>query len=88
MLLVLDGHASVHSGARRVGSVSAGEALGEVAFLNEVEHSLTARADTTVEVGILTRGELDRVVRARPDIGVVVYRNLARGLGRKLQRAR
>lgn len=35
---------------------------------------------------MLTQAEFTRVVRLRPDIGVVAYRNLAAGIGRKLRR--
>jgi len=40
-----------------------------------------------VEAGVLTKKDLQSVVRLRPGIGVVLYRNLARGLGEKLRRA-
>jgi len=36
---------------------------------------------------VLLRDDLQDLVRQRPDIGVVLYRNLARGLGEKLRRA-
>ena len=62
-------------------------ALGEVSFLNGSTHSATAVAATDMEVGVLTRERLDALVRRRPDIGTVVYRNLARGLGEKLRSA-
>jgi GNAT superfamily N-acetyltransferase len=87
MILVAEGRAAVSIGGRAVGSVARGEALGEVAFLNGTTHSATAVAESDMEVGILTRERLDELVRRRPDIGVVVYRNLARGLGDKLRSA-
>jgi hypothetical protein len=40
-----------------------------------------------VETGVLSRQDLRSLVRLRPGIGVVLYRNLARGLGEKLRRA-
>ena len=44
-------------------------------------------AESDLEVAVLTRSSLHGLVRSRPDIGTVVYRNLARGLGAKLRRA-
>jgi CRP-like cAMP-binding protein len=58
-----------------------------VSFLNGTAHSASALARTETEVGILTRDRLEALVRRRPDIGTIVYRNLASGLGRKLRRA-
>ena len=40
-----------------------------------------------LEVGVLPRGALEQLARRRPDIGIVLYRNLAHGLGTKLRRA-
>jgi GNAT superfamily N-acetyltransferase len=89
MYLILDGEVAVFVEGRegRIGTVHAGECLGEVAVLTGGEHSATARAITPVEAGVLTKKDLQSVVRLRPGIGVVLYRNLARGLGEKLRRA-
>jgi GNAT superfamily N-acetyltransferase len=89
MFLVLDGRVVVEREGRDqpVGTVSAGECLGEVAMIARREHSATAVAATDVEVAVLGCDELTELVRQRPDIGVVVYRNLARELGEKLLRS-
>jgi len=87
MILVVTGRATVSIGGDDLGLVGPGEALGEVAFLNGSTHSATAVAATDMEVGVLTRNRLDALVRRRPDIGTIVYRNLARGLGEKLRSA-
>jgi hypothetical protein len=70
-----------------VGRVGPGECLGEIAVLTGEPHSATAVACGPVEAVVLTREKLLSLVRLRPGIGVVVYRNLARGLGEKLRRA-
>lgn len=71
-----------------VGTVSSGETVGEVAFLAEARHSARAvAASEPVESGVLSRRDFADLVRRRPDIGVVIYRNLAQGLGEKLKRA-
>ena len=44
-------------------------------------------ATETTVAGLLTREDLTRLVRRRPDIGVTLYRNLAAELGEKLRRA-
>ena len=40
-----------------------------------------------VKAAVLRRQDLEELVRQRPDIGVVLFRNLARGLGEKLRRS-
>jgi CRP-like cAMP-binding protein len=87
MILVVRGRAQVLIDGDRVGTVGPGESLGEVSFLSDTPHSATAVADSDMEIGVLTRERLESLVRRRPDIGTVVYRNLARGLGEKLRRA-
>ncbi len=87
--LVLSGEVEIRLPGfeRPLGRVRAGECLGEVAILTGDDHSATARALGNVEAGVLTRQDLESLVRLRPGIGVVLYRNLARGLGEKLRRA-
>jgi CRP-like cAMP-binding protein/GNAT superfamily N-acetyltransferase len=87
MMLVVSGEASVEAEGAEVGRVGPGECVGEVAFLNDLPHSASVVALTRLEVGVLARSALTDIVRRRPDIGTAVYRNLARGLGRKLRRA-
>ena len=89
MFLILEGEVGIHidGSVAPIGTVRAGECLGEISVLTGGERSATARAITPVEVGVLTKGDLESLVRLRPGIGVVLYRNLARGLGEKLRRA-
>jgi predicted N-acetyltransferase YhbS len=89
MYLLLTGEVEIRiSGADGpIGTVEAGECLGEVAVLMGGDHSATAIAVGEVEAGVLTRQDLESLVRLRPGIGVVLYRNLACGLGGKLRRA-
>lgn len=88
MYLLIDGEVSIHieGHERPIGRVRAGECLGEISVLTGGEHAATARAATPVEAGVLTKRDLQNLVRLRPGIGVVLYRNLARGLGEKLRR--
>ncbi len=87
MVLVVSGRAGVSIDGERIGAVGAGETLGEVSFLSDTARSASAVAEIDMEVGVLTRDRMEALVRRRPDIGTVVYRNMARGLGEKLRRA-
>ncbi|UCG76545.1 MAG: GNAT family N-acetyltransferase [Gemmatimonadota bacterium] len=70
-----------------IACVRAGECLGEVSVLSESAHSADAIARGEVETAVITLGALRSLIRQRPDVGVVLYRNLALGLGEKLQRS-
>jgi GNAT superfamily N-acetyltransferase len=86
--VVLSGQASVCRSGRDgvVGMVGPGECLGERSLLTGQPHSATAVAAGPVETAALGHADFASLVRARPDIGLVVYRNLALGLGDKLHR--
>ena len=63
-----------------------GECLGETSLLSAAGHSATATALTRVEMATLAHQDLAELIRLRPDIGPLIYRNLAVGLGDKLKR--
>jgi GNAT superfamily N-acetyltransferase len=86
--LILEGTVDVVPAASNasVGSVHAGETLGEISVLTASTHSATATAKTPVTAAVLSADDLTTLVRRRPDIGVILYRNLASGLGEKLRR--
>jgi CRP-like cAMP-binding protein/RimJ/RimL family protein N-acetyltransferase len=86
--LILSGEVSVEVGetGEQVGTVGPGECLGEVALLTGTPHSAGATAVGAVDAAVMSRSGLEELVRLRPDIGVVLYRNLASGLGEKLRR--
>ncbi len=89
MYLVLEGKIGISAGKPSVGigTVGKGEAFGELSLLAQRPHSATATAETRVEVAALAHKDLADLVRRRPDIGVVIYKNLATGLGAKLLRS-
>ena len=70
-----------------VGTINRGECLGEMSLLCSKPHSATVTATSDVETAVFAQADLDQLIRRRPDIGVVLYRNLAIGIGRKLWRA-
>ena len=86
MFLILEGEILIGSDSvsGHVGTVGPGECLGEVSLLQQSPHSATATARTPVQAAALSHSDVDKIARLRPDIGVVIYRNLAAGLGRKL----
>lgn len=90
LFVLLDGSATVQRADARqaVGTVGAGECLGEMSLLTGEPHSATAVAAQPAEAATLTHAEFSALVRVRPDIGLQVFRNLAVGLGRKLGRSR
>jgi GNAT superfamily N-acetyltransferase len=70
-----------------VGVVRKGECLGEMALLRATPHSATATARTAVETAVLGHRDLAELIRLRPDIGLLIYKNLAVGMGEKLKRS-
>jgi GNAT superfamily N-acetyltransferase len=88
LFIVLSGEADVRrSGStHRVGVVRSGECLGEMSLLTGRPHSASVVAVADIDAATLSHQELQGLVRARPDIGLVIFRNLAIGLGAKLGR--
>lgn len=87
--IILEGEVSIVRGNDQLplGTVLVGECLGEVALLTQQPHSASAITTTATEVAILSLESLKELIRQRPDIGVVIYQNLAIGIGNKLCRA-
>jgi GNAT superfamily N-acetyltransferase len=89
MHVVLQGEIAIATAASAglVGKVGRGECLGEMSLLTSAPHSATATALTAVESAVLGHRELAELIRLRPDVGLHLYRNLAVGMGEKLQRS-
>ncbi len=89
LFVILQGHVEIRrSGAGgRVGTVGPGECLGEMSLLTGHPHSASGAALQDTAAATLSATDLQALVRHRPDIGVMVFQNLARGLGEKLGRA-
>ena len=89
LYFVLEGRVAIIGGSPPIpiGTVCAGETCGEVSLLSAKPHSATAAADGPVEAAELLQRDLADLIRRRPDIGVIIYRNLAIGLGDKLARS-
>jgi signal-transduction protein with cAMP-binding, CBS, and nucleotidyltransferase domain len=89
MFILLEGRITISTGSPlvQIGQIEKGETVGELSFLSSSSHSATATAQTKVETALLTHQALSELVRRRPDIGVIMYRNLAAGIGKKLLRS-
>jgi GNAT superfamily N-acetyltransferase len=88
MYILLSGEVSIGMGGPApVGTVRAGECLGEIAMLTTGTHSATATALTPAEAAVLSGPDLTELVRLRPDIGLLIYKNLAAEMGGKLKRS-
>jgi len=89
LFILLSGEAMIRRGGARqpVGVVRTGECLGEMSLLTGEPHSASAVAAQATEAAALNHADLAALIRARPDIGLIVFRNLAIGLGAKLGRA-
>jgi CRP-like cAMP-binding protein len=87
MFLVIDGEVErLLPDGCTAGVVGAGQCIGEAALLSGAPHAVGAVARSAVQAGVVERGDLAHLVRQRPDIGVALYRNLAEGVGARLQR--
>jgi len=84
--IVLDGSLEVFVDGEQVGVANAGEVVGELSTLTGERHSATVKAVEPVTLAVLGKADVTELTRRRPDISVVVYKNLAVGLGRKLLR--
>ncbi len=87
LYLPLDTTLRVEVDGKPIGTVAPGESLGEVSLVSGDAHSATVIATHDGALGVLSRAQLQGLERQRPDLAVIVYKNLARGLGGKLRRA-
>lgn len=84
--ILIAGRVRIRFDGREIGTVGSHDTLGEVSVLTGNPHSADAIAASDVTAAVLRRDRVLELARQRPDIGVVMYRNLAVSLGRKLQR--
>lgn len=88
--LILQGNVQLIADGQPIGCVSEGQCVGETSLLHSPEsappHSVDAIAKTTVETARFSNDDFQNLVRRHPDIGVVIYRNLAADISEKLKR--
>lgn len=92
MHLILSGEVELlAAGSRSLAVVSKGQCVGETSLLyspnSAPAHSVDAIAKTSVETADFPHGQFCELIRRRPDIGVVIYRNLAADISAKLRLA-
>ncbi len=92
MHLVLQGEVALSVGDREnVAVIIAGQCLGETSLVHTgvatPPHSATATAKTVVETAAFASEDFAELTRRRPDIGVVIFRNLAADISAKLKDA-
>ena len=76
------------SGAqKRLATFSAGMAFGEMALLDRAPRSALVTADTEAECDLLAVEDFDALGESHPRIKIVLLRNLALSLSRKLRKA-
>jgi len=86
LYVLLEGSVEVRvSSGSPVGRVAVGGTVGERAMLSESSHSASVSTPTGTVVGVLTREDFRELTARRPDIAVILYRNLAMELGAKLR---
>jgi glutaminase len=72
---------------KRLATFSPGMAFGEMALLDRAPRSAVVTADTDVACDLLKVEDFERLGVDHPHIKIVLLRNLARGLSRKLRKA-
>lgn len=87
LFFLLEGEVEVRvSSGAPVGRVAAGGTVGERAMLSESSHSASVSTPGGTVVGVLSRKDFRELTARRPDIAVILYRNLAIELGAKLRK--
>ena len=72
---------------KRLATFSPGMAFGEMAMLDRAPRSASVTADTELECGLLKLEDFDHLGESHPRIKMVLLRNLALSLSRKLRKA-
>lgn len=66
--------------------LQAGEAFGEMSFIEKSRASATIRAEAKItKLAIIMQQELEKLIAADPQVGAAIYRGIAFNLSRKLR---
>ena len=85
--VLISGSAQVMVEEATTDIVRSGEFLGELSLLNHAPHSADVQALESCELATIGNEDLNQLISIRADIGCILYRNLAMGLGDKLKRS-
>jgi CRP-like cAMP-binding protein len=78
--VIVDGEVDVKRKGRRLGTRGAGDFIGEIALLEDMERTATVTARTPLRVFVLTRPTFQHLVNENPAVERKVMRALARRL--------
>jgi CRP/FNR family transcriptional regulator, cyclic AMP receptor protein len=78
--VILEGEVDVKRKGKRLGTRGAGDFIGEIALLEEIERTATVTAKTQLHVLVLTRPAFQHLVNEHPAVERKVMRTLARRL--------
>lgn len=86
LYIILQGTVALTRNGQSIAELSCGQCIGETSLLYDLRrpHSFTATAKTEVETATVPLDRLRTTIRRNPDIGVIIYRNLAADLSEKL----
>ena len=76
------GTVEVTQGGRKVGELTGGDWLGEIALLTKTQRTATARATTPVRLLVITDRAFKRLVKEMPSIAIKVLTSVADRLAR------
>ena len=71
---------------RQVVTLRAGSHFGDMSFLDGEPRSASAEANTAASLAILTPEELDRIIAAKPALGINILRYLTKTISNRLRR--
>lgn len=75
--VILDGTATVRRTGRRAAKLGPGEFFGEMAVLDGAERTATVTSDTDIEVMVIGRKDLLRLVETEPKLAVGMLTSMA-----------
>jgi CRP/FNR family transcriptional regulator, cyclic AMP receptor protein len=78
--VIVEGEVEVKRKGKRLGTRGAGDFIGEIALLEDIERTATVTAKTPVRVFVLTRPTFQHLVNEHPAVENKVMRTLARRL--------
>jgi CRP/FNR family transcriptional regulator, cyclic AMP receptor protein len=83
LLVVLSGSATVDISGTNVSTITEGQVIGEISFLDHGPRSATITATSAMDVGVLTLSAFEKVAGQSP----AFWRIIAVGLARRLREA-
>jgi CRP/FNR family transcriptional regulator, cyclic AMP receptor protein len=78
--VIVEGEVEVKRKGKHLGTRGAGDFIGEIALLEDIERTATVTAKTPVRVFVLTRPTFQHLVNEHPAVENKVMRTLARRL--------